>query len=148
MSASGEPHAGGCLCGAVRFAFEGVPLWVAHCHCRSCRRNTGAAVATFVGVRRDQFVYTKGMPVGYESSPGVRRSFCGVCGTPLVYEAARCADEIHINIGAMDEPERFAPASHVHVAERIAWLHMSDGLPRYAGSARNAEPMSEQEMNR
>ena len=139
---------GGCLCGAVRFAFEGTPLWVAHCHCRSCRRNTGAAVATFVGVRRDQFVYTKGMPIGYASSPGVRRSFCGACGTPLVYEAARCAEEIHFNIGAMDGPARFAPTVHVHVAERLPWLHIADDLPRYAASGRDAAPVSSEEMPR
>jgi hypothetical protein len=132
---------GGHLCGAVRFAAAGEPLWIAHCHCTSCRRNTGAALATFVGVRRAQFRYLQGKPAVYESSPQVWRSFCPACGTPLVYEAARWADEVHINIGTLDEPARFAPTMHVHVAEQLPWLKLADRLPRYARSSHNAEPL-------
>lgn len=132
---------GGCLCGAVRFAAAGEPLWIGHCHCTSCRRNTGAALATFVGVRRAQFRYLQGKPAVYESSPQVWRSFCPACGTPLVYEAARWAAEVHINIGTLDEPARFAPTMHVHVAEQLPWLKLADRLPRYARSSHNAEPL-------
>jgi hypothetical protein len=132
---------GGCLCGKVRFEFVGAPLWVAHCHCASCRRNTGAAVATFVGVHRDGFRYVAGKPAVYESSAGVWRSFCSSCGTPLTCEAARCADEVHINIGTLDEPRAFAPTMHVHVAEQLPWLRVEDGLPRYAASSRNSQPI-------
>ncbi len=136
-----DTHEGGCLCGAVRFEARGEPLWIAHCHCASCRRNTGAAVATFVGVRRDGFRHLAVKPAVYESSPKVWRSFCRACGTPLTYEAARCADEVHINISTLDEPAAFAPTMHVHVAEQLPWLHMDDGLPRYAASSRNEQPM-------
>ena len=141
MPAPVRSFTGGCLCGAVRFEAAGEPLWIAHCHCASCRRNTGAAVATFVGVRRDGFRYGAGKPAVYESSPSVWRSFCSACGTPLTYEAARCADEVHINIGALDDPAAFAPTMHVHVAEQLPWLHLDDGLPRYAASSRNAQPI-------
>jgi hypothetical protein len=134
-------HRGGCLCGAVRFEFAGLPLWVAHCHCASCRRNTGAALATFVGVRRPQFRYVTGRPAVYESSPRVWRSFCAACGTPLTYEAARCADEVHINIGTLDDPAAFPPTKHVHVAEQLPWLHVDESLPRYAASSRDARPL-------
>jgi hypothetical protein len=136
-----QPFSGGCLCGDTRFEVVGAPLWVAHCHCRSCRRNTGAAVATFVGVSRGDFRYVTGSPVRYESSPQVWRSFCPTCGTPLTYEAARCADEVHINIGTLDRPQDFPPASHVFVAEQLPWLRFADHLPRYAGSARNEVPL-------
>ena len=141
MNQAPRTFTGGCLCGAVRFEASGEPLWIAHCHCASCRRNTGAAVATFVGVRRDGFRYGAGKPAVYESSPSVWRRFCSACGTPLIYEAARCADEVHINIGTLDEPAAFAPTMHVHVAEQLPWLHMDDGLLRYAASSRNAKPM-------
>ncbi len=51
---------GRCFCGKLQFELEGQPLWVAHCHCDSCRRNTGSAVATFVGYNKEQLTYTRG----------------------------------------------------------------------------------------
>ncbi len=130
---------GRCLCGAVRFKATGEPLWVAHCHCHSCRRNTGCAVATFVGFDKARFAYTKGAPGSYNSSPGVTRSFCGRCGTPLTYEAERCAGEVHVYVSTLDNPEDFPPQSHVFVAEQIPWLHISDDLPRHRGTSRDAD---------
>ena len=75
-------HQGGCLCGALRYETTGKPLWVAYCHCHSCRRSTGAPVTTFVGYNKTSFRYTTGKPEGYNSSPGITRSFCTRCGTP------------------------------------------------------------------
>ena len=133
---------GGCLCGAVRYRFDGEPLWVAHCHCGSCRRNTGAAFATFVGVRSGEFRYLCGSPQRFESSPGVFRSFCGACGTPLTYEAEKYPGEVHINIGSLDEPGQFRPQAHVFVAEQLGWLELADSLPRYAKTAREGGPLT------
>ncbi len=78
---------GGCLCGAVHYKAVGELLWVAHCHCCSCRKARGAPMQTWIGLRRDEFAYTQGAPVVCEFSPGVRRAFCAACGTPLTYEA-------------------------------------------------------------
>ena len=58
--ASGHWASGHCLCGSVCFEIRGKPVWVGHCHCQSCRRNTGSAVATFVGLRSAQVTYTAG----------------------------------------------------------------------------------------
>ncbi len=130
-------HEGGCLCGAVRYRCTGAPLWVAHCHCESCRRATGGAVVTWAGFARDRVTFTAGWPQRFASSPGVTRSFCSHCGTPLTYEAERCADEVHFAIGTFDRPEALPPTCHVFDAERISWLHLADDLPRYAGLGRD-----------
>ena len=87
MTQSKDGHTGGCLCGAVHYRAEGAPDWVGHCHCRSCRRNSGAAMLTFAGYTQDRITWTKGRRQIFESSPGVRRGFCGRCGTPITYEA-------------------------------------------------------------
>ena len=49
---------GGCGCGAVRFAALERPLWVAHCHCRDCRRATAAALSTYAGFQRSRVRWT------------------------------------------------------------------------------------------
>ena len=141
MTEPSEDHVGGCLCGAVRFKAGGRPLWVAHCHCRSCRRNTGSAAATFVGFEQDRFTYAAGAPGTYASSPGVTRSFCRDCGTPLTYRAERFPGEVHVYICTLDRPQDFVPQSHVHVGEQLPWLHFADDLPRYHATAQGADPM-------
>ena len=131
---SGGQRSGGCLCGAVRYLAEGAPLWSAHCHCRSCRRATGSAMATYVGYLRPQVRQTGAEPASYASSPGVVRRFCGRCGTPVSYEGERWPDQIHLFLCTFDEPESVQPEGHVYTAEQLSWLKLEDGLPRHAGT--------------
>lgn len=131
---------GGCLCRAIRYEFRGAPEWVVHCHCSSCRRQVSSPVATFVCVLRANFRFTADMPKTYVSSPGVSRSFCPNCGSPIAYEAARLPDEIHLYHGTLDRPSRFAPTAHVHTEEQVSWFEVHDYLPRYAKGARGASP--------
>ncbi|HLY67771.1 MAG TPA: GFA family protein [Chloroflexota bacterium] len=133
MNAAAERE-GRCLCGAVRYAVKGDPIWVAHCHCESCRRANSAAFATFAGFRRENFRLLAGEPGRYASSPGVWRSFCARCGSPLTYEGERWPDEVHIHLPSLEDPQSLKPKAHVHVAEQLAWVHLADGLPRYATS--------------
>jgi hypothetical protein len=131
MAERTESATGRCLCGAVRFAAAGKPLWVAHCHCESCRRNTGCALVTFVGFAESGFTLLEGTPQAYNSSPGVTRRFCGRCGTPLTYQADRFPGEVHVYVCTLDDPEAFVPRGHVHVGEKVSWLETADDLPRF-----------------
>ena len=124
---------GRCLCGAVQYKIEGEPLWAGHCHCASCRRNTGSAIATFAGFRPRQVSFTAAARRFYESSPGARRGFCEKCGTPMSYEAVKYPNEIHMYVGTLDDPELFAPTFHVFYSERINWFDTADDLPRHHG---------------
>ena len=139
MTDTPQTATGGCLCGAIRFEAAGEPLWIAHCHCHSCRRNTGAPVTTFVGFPADGFTYAAGRPKVFNSSPDVRRSFCADCGTPLTYEADRAAGEVHVYISTLDNPDAFPPQFHVFTAEGIQWLHLDDNLPRYRATSRDGD---------
>lgn len=134
MSASNQTFEGGCLCGAVRYRVTRKPRWIAHCHCQSCRRQTGSPMTTFVGVDSDALTYLAATPQRYESSPQVWRSFCGRCGSAIAFEATRWPGEVHLYLGSLDRPEDFPPQGHVHVAEQIPWLHIADDLPRHAQS--------------
>ncbi len=124
-------YRGQCLCGEVEYIARGEPIWTGYCHCQSCRRHTGSAVASFAGYRPGCVELTKSPPRKYQSSPGVSRRFCDRCGTPISYEADRFPNEIHLFVGTMDEPEKFSPQFHVFCAEQISWLEVNDALPRY-----------------
>ena len=49
---------GRCLCGAVRFTADGPPKWTGYCHCRSCRRHTGAPVSAYAGFEAAKVRFT------------------------------------------------------------------------------------------
>ena len=120
-----------CLCGDVTWQAEGPVTWACHCHCESCRRATAAPMTTFIGLRLSGFHWTGTPPATYASSPGVERSFCGTCGTPMAFQAAWYEGEIHTYAATLDDPGRFSPEFHVHYDEKLPWLHLSDGLPKY-----------------
>ncbi len=86
---------GGCYCGDVRYEATGPSVLVELCHCRSCRRAVGAPVMAWAAFRHSEFAITAGRPTAYESSPGVRRTFCGRCGTSLTLADDRFPDEIY-----------------------------------------------------
>jgi hypothetical protein len=127
---------GGCRCGAIRVRARGQAAGVIYCHCSDCRRSSGAPVSLFVGYRTEQVDNERGMLKIYESSPGVSRCFCGDCGTPLSYQDERLPGEIYVPMGVFDVPEAFEPEMHDWVSQRIGWLDIRDGLPRYQRSSK------------
>ncbi|NKC00798.1 MAG: hypothetical protein GKR90_20200 [Pseudomonadales bacterium] len=130
---------GRCLCGAVTFAVVGQPLWVAHCHCESCRRQTGSIPATFVGYEDSCVRYPNTSPQEYESSPGIFRAFCPNCGSAIHYRPVH-REEIHLYLGIYDDPARYRASKHVFYDEHVAGYELSDNLPRFTADTR--EPVA------
>jgi hypothetical protein len=131
---------GRCLCGAVRFRAIGAPKWVAHCHCESCRRATASPFTTYAGYRSDAVSHVGKVPHEFASSPGVMRSFCGRCGTPIAFVGARWPDEIHLFLATFDDPESLQPKAHVNTAEQLSWIKLDDGLKCFATTGAAAPP--------
>ena len=124
---------GHCYCGGVQFEAIGTPIWVSHCHCESCRRHCASVMATFVGYSPEQITFSGILPANFASEDGVKRSFCGQCGSPISYESDRWKDQVHLYLGIFDEPEKIQPEDHVFCEGKIAWLNIDDGLPRHRG---------------
>ncbi len=132
---------GRCLCGAVTWATEADVLWAGHCHCESCRRATAAPMTSFFGVPRDSVQWNGHMSAIGTSGGRVTRLFCAACGTQMTYQSQAWPDETHLYAATMDDPALFQPQAHFHFEERQPWLQLADDLPKYAGSADNAEPL-------
>lgn len=115
-------HSGSCLCKAVTFVAKGAPKGVAACHCRNCRRQTGAPFAVYVDYPVAQVEFGGLSPAEFQSSPGAWRGFCTVCGSTLYYRGDNLPGMIHLHVGAFDRPELFAPATHESIEHRLAWL--------------------------
>ena len=119
---------GHCYCGAVKFEVSGEPDWIGHCHCESCRRQSGSVMTTFAGFREDQVIFTGAMPNRYSSNDGVTRSFCGQCGSPVAYQSSDQAG-IHLHLGLFDDLELLVPKDHSFLNEKPSWLRADEHLP-------------------
>jgi len=118
---------GGCMCGSVRYACTGEPLYIGYCHCRSCRHHSGAAVAGMLVFKPEQVSVTAGSLSTYGSSPGIERGFCSQCGTSLSW--AGCG-LISVHIGTLDNPDEHAPTLHWRYEERSPWCDVGTELPQ------------------
>jgi hypothetical protein len=126
-----EPtFAGGCLCGAIRYVVAAAAIEVAHCHCASCRRASGAPLVTWATFPAAAFSIVRGEPRGIRSSPSVRRTFCGACGSSLTYREDRRADQVDVTVATLDRPEALPPTHHVWTSHRLPWLMLADDLPQ------------------
>jgi GNAT superfamily N-acetyltransferase len=133
---------GRCLCGTVRYAFDGTPNWQAHCHCESCRRNCSAPFTSYFAVNHGKWRWTAALPQIRVSSPGVRRHFCGMCGTPMAFEGDKWAHELHFYAASLDDPAAYRPTLHVNWNEHLPWVKLNDGLPVHR-TPRRLEPGSD-----
>lgn len=134
---------GRCLCGAVRFQADTPSRFVSHCHCENCRRAHGAAYVTWMGIPEARFRWTRGEGEElrhYPTETGAVRSFCGTCGSSLLYRSPRWEDEVHIAVGTLTgDPDR-PPKAHVYADRAPEWSSFADSLPRFAGTD-GAQPL-------
>jgi hypothetical protein len=89
--------------------------------------------------RQEFFRYARGTPVGYASSPGVERTHCGRCGSPISFENSK---DFALWVGALDDPTKVTPTYHCHTAEQLPWVEIADELPRYEFRSHKATPLS------
>jgi hypothetical protein len=122
---------GGCFCGRVRYRVTSEPTNTMVCHCETCRRCAGSPVVAWVTFPKAQFEFTRGSPSEFNSTPPVRRTFCGACGTPLTYEHRDAARVIDITTCSLDQPGAFPPTHHSWLSDDLAWVRFGDGLPTF-----------------
>jgi len=125
---------GGCFCGAVRYRASAAPLGSMICDCQSCRRIAAAPSVPWLTFEIGAFSFTRGEPVTFPSSAGVRRTFCRDCGTPLTYHGDKTPAEIDVTTCSLDEPERFPPTHRSWVSHALSWWSSNRALPAYAQS--------------
>jgi hypothetical protein len=138
MTGKGKALTGGCLCGGVRFTYGDVMGGelglVTVCHCSSCRKAQGYAVAV-APVSAAAFVVTAGeaMIRQFESSPGKWRAFCSVCGSPLYSRLDATPEVLRLRLGAIDDPpSSLRIDAHIFAEDGPAWSE-PDTAPRYPG---------------
>jgi hypothetical protein len=136
---------GTCLCGGVKFEITGPLLRPLNCHCSLCRKQHGAAFRSRARVSRNDFHWLQGeeLVTYYEATPGYRRGFCRVCGSPILNRAephSRLAiahpptlSEFGIALATLNGDPGVQPESHIFVGSKAPWFDITDDLPQYEG---------------
>lgn len=104
-----ETHAGGCLCGAIRYETRGVPARVTLCHCRYCQRATGAGFMINANFERAALALSGAEPAVHDhrsegSGKIIHIHFCPACGTKLFMTFERFPGFAGIYTGTFDDP--------------------------------------------
>ena len=123
---------GGCLCGKVCYEIRGQLLNADHCHCSMCRRQHGAAFATYADFNPDDFRWSagEGSVKTYETSTGAGWCFCSECGSSLA--GTENSKVTSIALGTVEGDTEIRPASHIFVDSKAPWYEISDDLPQHA----------------
>ena len=147
LSAAPPTLTGGCLCGAVRFTYQG-PLGgelgaVTVCHCSQCRRAQGYASAVAPALAAGFDLVRGRDAVGeHQSSPGKWRAFCKRCGSPLYSRRDTRPDDLRLRVGALDAaPPGLEVDAHIFTADAPSWS-FADGAPRYRRFEPGRQPAS------
>lgn len=125
---------GHCLCGEVTyrvpFPFEGE---VAHCHCKMCRRASGAVAVTWFTVKKDDLEVTGNPLKTFKSSEHGERGNCATCSSPITFYSSKYPDLIDVTLATLDHPEDIAADMHIYTDSELPWLVLDAHLPGRPG---------------
>ena len=137
MNEESDMISGSCMCGGVRFEITRAVGPFELCHCRRCRKASGAAFVAGLGVRTEDFRLLEGreLIVTYEAPilerpPAYRTSFCRRCGSPVPNPDPQ-GEWFEIPAGVLDDDPQLRPDKHIFVELQAPWFEITDALPQY-----------------
>ena len=129
MTHSKTTHAGGCLCGEVRYEVRGTLRGVIACHCSQCRRTSGHYAAMTSAPSHTITITGSDRLVWFKSSSTAERGFCSACGGNLFWRQFG-HDDISITAGTLDAPTHLKTEQHIFVADKSDYYAIDDDLPQ------------------
>ncbi|HLK23961.1 MAG TPA: GFA family protein [Caulobacteraceae bacterium] len=131
-----EKAKGGCVCGAVQLEIDVPAIWAWHDHSAASRHAQGCAYATYVGSWKSRFrllAGAQGLRRYADPETGAVRSFCGVCGTPVLYERPRSPKIVNIPRALFQSRTGREPRYHMFMHERAEWTWSGEPLSPLKG---------------
>ncbi len=118
---------GSCLCGNIKYSVSTAPLFMANCHCKSCKKTSGSMFSAIVGIHEASFTLEGSTLSSYaslgDSGKPINRHFCSNCGTLLFAKAEISPDVLYLRAGTIDDEFIFSPKANVY------WRDHQDCLP-------------------
>ncbi len=132
-------HAGGCLCGQIRYRFAAAPVATVHCHCTDCQKATGSGFATVFGLALEDVNVgdasaLQSYTVAADSGQKVTREFCRNCGSPLFTRAENNPGFLWIKAGSLDDSSWLAPTDSCWTGSARPWAPADESLTQHTGN--------------
>jgi hypothetical protein len=127
---------GACLCGAVTLEIDTPVFWAWHDHSCASRRAHGAVYATYVGTYRSKARIAKGeasVKRFVDRATGNVRSFCGTCGSPLMFERKQSPKWVNLPRALFAERTGREPRYHIAIDELQDWIYTGAPLAPLKG---------------
>lgn len=127
---------GSCLCGGIQFEIDRAEGPFELCHCNRCRKVSGSAFVSGLGVKRKYFRLLSGdelvrryqAPI-LEKPPAYTVHFCDTCGCSLP-DVFGESDWLEIPAGLLDDDPEILPDKHIFVELKAPWFSFTDKLPK------------------
>lgn len=116
-------YSGTCLCGEIKFEFEGEFDSFYLCHCKYCQKDTGSAHAANLFSKHGKLIWIAGSEkVKTFVLPSTRhtKSFCTECGSALPNQQNNDALLV-VPAGCLDVKVEKRPDAHIFCASRASW---------------------------
>ncbi len=126
-----ESGTGQCLCGTVRYRYQGKPASVGLCQCRRCQRQSGSAFLIGVVFPADAVTIEGELRI-YEAAvhgeARLWRHFCPNCGSAVMITLDRFPQIRSMMGGTIDDPHIVQPSFSVWCSEGQGWLSLPDAI--------------------
>jgi hypothetical protein len=124
---------GGCLCGAVRYRYQGEPMSIGLCQCRRCQRQSGSSFLIGVVFPKNA-VTIEGRLATFEfeaDGKRLRRHFCPVCGSAVSITLDRFPEIRSMMGGTLDDKNKVKPTFSIWCSEAQPWLKLQEEITRF-----------------
>lgn len=137
------PAAGGCQCGAVRYALKAPPLTVYNCHCKDCQRLSGGTHTMSMVVKRDTLALTAGTLHAHDKTADSGRvatmMLCAECGS-LIWNEPHSAPELRIlKPGTLDDMSWAVPVGNIWTKSAAPFADIDATLINFEGQPPSRE---------
>jgi len=124
---------GGCLCGGVRYEYDGELTEISMCHCSQCRKAQGTAFVAISPIDSAKFHITAGTDLlkEYRAVPNKARVFCANCGSPIYSARDDLPGVKRLRLGTVETPFTCQKAYHIFTDSKASWFEIKDDLPKY-----------------
>lgn len=127
MSDAKSGGSGGCLCGAVRYHYQGEPTSVGLCQCERCQRQSGSAFLIGV-IFPKEAVTIEGELATYQAAidgeQSLRRHFCPKCGSAVSITLDRFPEIRSMMGGTLDDKSTLRPGFSIWCSAGQPWLQL------------------------
>lgn len=130
MAVTTRGGTGGCLCGEVRYRYEGEPNSIGVCQCRRCQRQSGSAFLIGV-VFPIEAVFIEGPLSTFEFETDglkLRRHFCPRCGSAISITLDRFPQIRSMMGGTLDDSSAVQPTFSIWCSEGQPWLTLPEHI--------------------